>query len=1071
MYRLREHFDPEFYLAQNTDVATAGIDPFKHFLSHGWREERDPSSSFSVRHYIERFPEVAAADINPLQHWVDTGCRPFFVTELDMNNIEGKQRLHFDAEFYLEQNSDVAADGIDPFEHFIRYGWREHRNPSPRFSIKQYLKRFPEVSAAGINPLEHWIDSGSHELYVDEPDDQVSGIKRRPLQSVAITDEIRRKIRPYFDAAFYLAQNRDVAADGIDPLEHFLAFGWREERDPSSFFSMTDYVERFPKIAIDGVNPLEHWIDSGYQRASKPEGNENSTVPTPNSTVGQPLHYLSPDGVSDASLTRLGFDREDLSLASEFFDETYYRQANPNLDFDETPLIHYLSHGWRLGLNPSENFDTKFYLDRHPDLRTHDVNPLLHYVRHGRREMRESIPYSNVRKRNFSPLVSVIVPNYNHARYLEQRIRSILDQSYRNIELILLDDKSSDESVTVIEQMASHAHCKTTKIFNNANSGNVFSQWRKGLSVASGDLVWICESDDFAEIDFLERLVPHFADYSVMISFGRIQFCDTQGVMFAGLDSFRENAEPGIWSAINKRPAAQWFAGALGVNNVIANVGGCLFRRQTIADEIWREAMEYRIAGDWYLYSQIARGGAICYDPNATAYFRQHGQNESASNFDRLYYYQEHERILLNNAKLWRIPRRTKEKFVESIRNQYDHFDMQQEHGEFLERFPIYRKLEKELRTPHILIAMLSFTPGGGEIFPIHLANALVGKGYLVSLVVFNMIDRDEQIIEQVDKRIPIYHSSDVVMRGRNKFVEEVGVSVIHSHMVSLEDLFFNCEAPLQNFPYIVSLHGSYYGIEDRSPDLFLKFLRGVSHWVYTADKNLAAFSQLPLDHRKFSKIGNGMPADARPFPQTRSDLGIANDAVVFTFVARGIQQKGWRAAVTAFRRLRSIHPEIKAHLLMVGSGVKADEAYSLGSDVEHITFLGTQSRINGVYRISDCAIVPTRFDGESFPLCVIQALQEGLPIIATDIGEIKNMIIDEQRGIEAGLLIPNIRSSQEFFVNLYGAMLEMSNPNKRAYFKDQAAKLGQSYDIDDVANSYLDLYKAISSNDQTDAS
>jgi glycosyltransferase involved in cell wall biosynthesis len=51
-----------------------------------------------------------------------------------------------------------------------------------------------------------------------------------------------------------------------------------------------------------------------------------------------------------------------------------------------------------------------------------------------------------------NPLVSVIIPNYNHARFLDERIQSILNQTYQNFEVIILDDKSSDNSVEVINK-------------------------------------------------------------------------------------------------------------------------------------------------------------------------------------------------------------------------------------------------------------------------------------------------------------------------------------------------------------------------------------------------------------------------------------------------------------------------------------------------------------------------------------------------------------------------------------------------------------------------------------------
>ena len=88
--------------------------------------------------------------------------------------------------------------------------------------------------------------------------------------------------------------------------------------------------------------------------------------------------------------------------------------------------------------------------------------------------------------------VSVIVPCYNHAPYLKQRIESILNQTYQNFELILLDDVSPDESGEILLSYKDHpkvSHC----IINERNSGSTFHQWNKGIALAQGELIWIAE--------------------------------------------------------------------------------------------------------------------------------------------------------------------------------------------------------------------------------------------------------------------------------------------------------------------------------------------------------------------------------------------------------------------------------------------------------------------------------------------------------------------------------------------------------------------------------------------------
>jgi len=67
--------DPEWYLETYPDVARAGMDPYFHYLVHGWREGRDPRSDFLTRFYLMTNPDVARLHINPLVHYLAYGKR------------------------------------------------------------------------------------------------------------------------------------------------------------------------------------------------------------------------------------------------------------------------------------------------------------------------------------------------------------------------------------------------------------------------------------------------------------------------------------------------------------------------------------------------------------------------------------------------------------------------------------------------------------------------------------------------------------------------------------------------------------------------------------------------------------------------------------------------------------------------------------------------------------------------------------------------------------------------------------------------------------------------------------
>lgn len=656
---------------------------------------------------------------------------------------------------------------------------------------------------------------------------------------------------------------------------------------------------------------------------------------------------------------------------------------------------------------------------------------------------------------SYQPKVSVIIPNYNHARFLDQRILSVLNQTYRNFDLLILDDASTDESRSVIERHVAAHPDRIRFLPNEANSGRVFSQWEKGIAATDGELIWICESDDFCEPDFLERIVPAFRDRSVNLAFGRIQFAHPDGSFREGLDAYREGAEPGIWKKTFVRPARQWFHGGFGVNNVIANVGGSVWRRKTLPSSVWTTAKTYSVLGDWYLYSMVAAGGQIAFEPSAVTYFRIHDNSTSFKAYTKPAFYEEHDRFMRHIARLWGLEESNLDLFLERLSSHYIMFNGPEILGDLRQFIRKEDLMTVERSEAHLLIVFLGFVVGGGEVFPIHLANEFFRRGLMVSMLALQ--DEAHPLMSaMLDPGIPVYSRRHVEAVGVRNFVRNAGITLIHSHVLYAELFLFDPVQMPPQVPYVVSLHGSYeaIGIEDAT---MMRILKGVSVFVYTAQKNLEPWRGFPVRSEVFVKMGNGMPFDPRPFPRSRSELGIAPEAVVFTLVARGVVGKGWEESVRAFARLQQGLADGAVHLLLCGEGDEADRVHRLLPDVTHVTYVGFQSCITGLYALSDCALLPSTYSGESFPLCVIQSLQAGRPVIATKIGEVEGMLSTPQ-GV-AGILMPMSETLEERVTNLEAAMRAMLDAHTRARLADLAAVASRRFAMDKVADQYLDVY------------
>ena len=128
-----------------------------------------------------------------------------------------------------------------------------------------------------------------------------------------------------------------------------------------------------------------------------------------------------------------------------------------------------------------------------------------------------------------NPKVSIIVPNYNHEQYLRERIDSILNQTYQNFELIILDDCSKDNSREIIETYRSNPHVSHI-VLNEQNTRSPFRQWDKGVGLSTGELIWIAESDDYAHREFLSTLVTQMDHHpEAVIAFSHSYLVDSNG--------------------------------------------------------------------------------------------------------------------------------------------------------------------------------------------------------------------------------------------------------------------------------------------------------------------------------------------------------------------------------------------------------------------------------------------------------------------------------------------------------------------------------------------------------------
>lgn len=102
--------------------------------------------------------------------------------------------------------------------------------------------------------------------------------------------------------------------------------------------------------------------------------------------------------------------------------------------------------------------------------------------------------------------VSVVVPNYNYAAYLRERLRSVLNQTCRDLELLYIDDASTDASNRIAEAFA-RTDPRMQMMVRKANSGGPYWTWNEAAASARGDWLWFAGADDTASPAFLEEML------------------------------------------------------------------------------------------------------------------------------------------------------------------------------------------------------------------------------------------------------------------------------------------------------------------------------------------------------------------------------------------------------------------------------------------------------------------------------------------------------------------------------------------------------------------------------------
>ena len=220
-------------------------------------------------------------------------------------------------------------------------------------------------------------------------------------------------------------------------------------------------------------------------------------------------------------------------------------------------------------------------------------------------------------------MVSVIIPNYNHAAFLKKRIDTVFNLTYTDFEVIFLDDYSTDNSREIIEPYRHHPKVSHI-VYNDVNSGSSFKQWQKGIELAKGEWIWIAESDDYADESLLAQLLSN-AEKSpdVVLSYCQSTEIDENDTVLGTMQWWTNDLDTSHWSVDYINNGTNEIRNYLLYKNTIPNASAVIFKRSAYL-QVDKEHTKMRYCGDWLLWIKFLKAGNVAYIAQPLNFFRKH---------------------------------------------------------------------------------------------------------------------------------------------------------------------------------------------------------------------------------------------------------------------------------------------------------------------------------------------------------------------------------------------------------------------------------------------------------------
>ena len=858
-----------------------------------------------------------------------------------------------------------------------------------------------------------------------------------------LTEFKREDTRIAFDEGYYLDEYDDVRAARIDPFKHYQEYGWKEGRDPCSGFSTSFYLKSNPDVKQAGINPWQHYVTSGQYENRAPTQRFMRTIPVSshspsllfvghsalkgrtqlalldtvkwyaeNTTYQITILLLNP-GILSAEFMRYGDVltlNEPLQLTSDktrnflahYYDLIYLNTPASGLFADiykrdyvslEIPVILHL-HGLENDIEKYGSYyarivnNVDLYIATSNDIadaliNKYKINPdnISSYAASGG-EIQNI--FNHIRERyQFPASLSVIVPNYNHAVFLKERIDSVLKQSFYDMDVLLLDDASNDNSLAVIDSYRYDPRVKV--LINKTCSGSPFAQWNKGIKSSASEYVWIAESDDACSTNLVKELLGAFNDPQVVLSYCKSEIIDENGQHIPG--SLTQYMERGHLSKFNApyvldghKEVEENFAVAC----TIVNSSSVVFKKAVIVDAL-DQAMQFSMCGDWYLYLRALCHGKIAYTTNAINYFRRHQGSTVHKVVGTDVYFKERYAIATEIVKTFNVSKPVLKKMLDEVDSEWrrhKHIPKKQPYETLFGKSNIIHAYESHVIPPMKIgfyVHGFLFSKGGIERLASDLANYLSNRGH--KIVIFcrqhkgrpvYRINKDVSVVSVFDENAK-HTISDLrdSLNGKNldifvpmlsewifepviEAAEGLGFPIIaseHNCPEIIETKWWNHEQRIKTFKKVDIVHLLRENYKESLPSFLLDKIRVINNGSY-----LGKWSEVNNNKKYFKRIIS---------------------------VGRLASQKRFDRLIQAFSILtESIDANWKLDIYGEGPEQEKLQALITHNNLDHrIKLRGNKNNLEREYLSSDFFVLPSEFEGD--PVVLVEAKMFGLPCVA----------------------------------------------------------------------------------------